>query len=126
MRGLLAAGVGIEAGVWTVEDVARLEATGLAHRVMRVMIEPVDVSADDAVPLVSAIHQELDRYGIAAPRLQHGDGESTWVLPTDAIARGIDTRIGLEDTFYVPDGALTAGNAALVSAAPALGAGGDG
>lgn len=126
MRALLAAGVGIEAGVWTVEDVARLEATGLAHRMVRVMIEPVDVSADAAVPLVSAIHQELDRYGITARRLQHGDGESTWLLLTDAVARGIDTRIGLEDTFYEPDGELTAGNAALVRAARALGAGADG
>jgi uncharacterized protein (DUF849 family) len=123
MEALLATGVGIEAGVWTVDDVERLAATGLADRMTRILIEPVDVRAADAVPLVAAIHLELDRRGIAAPRLQHGDGESTWVLLADAVRRGIDTRIGLEDTLYEPD--LTAGNAALVHAARALGAGDD-
>lgn len=123
MQALLAAGVGVEAGVWTVDDVERLAATGLADRVTRVMIEPVDVSATDAVPLVAAIHEELERRGITAPRLQHGDGESTWVLLTDAVGRAIDTRIGLEDTFNDPQGRLVEGNAALVRAARALGAG---
>jgi uncharacterized protein (DUF849 family) len=36
---------------------------------------------------------------------------------------GLDTRIGLEDTFEDPDGTTTAGNAALVGAARRLGAG---
>jgi hypothetical protein len=86
---------------------------------MRVMVEPVDVLAADALALVSAVHRELDRRGIDAPRLQHGDGESTWILLDDAVARGIATRNGLEDTLHEPDGRLTAGNAALVRAARA-------
>lgn len=120
MTALLVAGVGIEAGVWVPEDVERLEATGLAGTVMRVMIEPVDVSAAEAPALVDAIHRELDNRGMYAPRLQHGDFDSTWVLLEDAVARGIDTRIGLEDTFYEPDGQLTEGNASLVGAARTL------
>jgi uncharacterized protein (DUF849 family) len=119
MKALLVAGIGVEAGIWTVEDVGLLEATGLADKVMRVMVEPVDVLAADALALVSAVHRELDRRGIDAPRLQHGDGESTWILLDDAVARGIATRIGLEDTLHEPDGRLTAGNAALVRAARA-------
>jgi uncharacterized protein (DUF849 family) len=45
------------------------------------------------------------------------------VLLTDALRRGLDTRIGLEDTLYEPDGTRTRGNAALVRAACTLGAG---
>jgi uncharacterized protein (DUF849 family) len=123
MEALLAAGVGIEAGVWTVEDADRLAATGLAQEVTRVLVEPVEAPADEAVALVDAIHQALDDHGIGAPRLQHGDGEATWTLVADAVRRGIDTRIGLEDTLHEPDGTRTSGNAALVRAARALGAG---
>ena len=45
------------------------------------------------------------------------------MLIHDAIRRGVDTRVGLEDTFFDPDGQRTAGNAALVQAARELGAG---
>ena len=123
MRTLLDAGVGIEAGVWSVEDAERLAACGLGDRVTRVLIEPVDVSAGGAVALVDEIHATLDRLGLSAPRLQHGDGEATWVLLRDAIRRNIDTRIGLEDTVDGPDGARADGNEALVRAARDLGAG---
>jgi uncharacterized protein (DUF849 family) len=123
MRACLEAGVGIEAGLVSVEDARKLAASGLGSRLTRVMIEPVEVPAADAVALVGDIHAVLDRHGLTAPRLQHGDGEATWVLLADAVRRGIDTRIGLEDTRYQPDGTLTAGNAALVRAAVQLGAG---
>ena len=94
MRALLETGTGIEAGVWTVEDAELLVSTGLADRVTRVMIEPVEVSRTDAVPLVGAIHEILDRADVRAPRLQHGDGEATWILIEDAVrhAAGLDTR----------------------------------
>jgi uncharacterized protein (DUF849 family) len=60
------------------------------------------------------IHRALDHAGIAAPRLQHGDGDATWVLIEDAVRRGLDTRVGLEDTQYDPDGERVASNEALV------------
>jgi uncharacterized protein (DUF849 family) len=125
MKALLQAGVGIEAGVWTVEDAERLAASGLGERVTRILVEPVNVSAGDAIELIDGIHSALDRLGLTAPRLQHGDGEAVWVLLTDAIRRGLDTRIGLEDTLREPGGEETAGNAALVRAARELGAGGN-
>jgi uncharacterized protein (DUF849 family) len=87
------------------------------------MIEPVEVSKLDAVPLVSAIHDVLDRADVRAPRLQHGDGEATWILIQDAVRRGIDTRVGFEDTLLLPDGRPAASNADLVRAAYELGAG---
>jgi uncharacterized protein (DUF849 family) len=123
MQALLDAGIGIEAGVWSVEDADRLAATGLGQRVTRILVEPVEVSRASALAVVEEIHKALDRHGLTAPRLQHGDGEATWILLEDAVRRGIDTRIGLEDTIYEPNGERTTGNAALVHAASRLGAG---
>jgi uncharacterized protein (DUF849 family) len=123
MCALLGAGVGIEAGVWTVEDAEMLIASGLGDRLLRVCIEPVEVPRADAVGLVTAIHQVLDLGGVTTPRLQHGDGEATWILIEDAISRGIATRVGLEDTLFMPDGSPAMCNADLVRAAYDLGAG---
>lgn len=123
IKALLEAGIGIEAGIWTVADAELLAASDVADRVMRLMIEPTGVSPADAIPLVSAIHEVFDRADLRAPRLQHGDGEATWILLEDAVARGIDTRIGFEDTTRLPDGSRAENNAALVRAARALGAG---
>jgi uncharacterized protein (DUF849 family) len=121
MKALIQAGVGIEAGVWTVADAERLAASGVGGQITRILVEPVEVSAADAVELVEGIHEALDGLGLTAPRLQHGDGAAAWVLLTDAIRRGLDTRIGLEDTLCEPNGDRTAGNAALVRAARELG-----
>jgi len=85
MKALIQAGAGIEAGVWSVEDAERLAASGLGGHVTRILVEPVEVPAADAVPLIEDIHRALDGFGLTAPRLQHGDGEATWVLITDAI-----------------------------------------
>lgn len=101
MTALIQAGVGIEAGVWTVEDAERLAASGLGEQITRILVEPVDAGAN-ALEAVDDIHRALDSCGLTAPRLQHGDGEATWVLLTDAVRRGLDTRIGLEDTLYEP------------------------
>jgi uncharacterized protein (DUF849 family) len=125
MKSLIDRGIGVEAGVWSVEDAERLAASGVGDQVTRVLVEPVEVSPAEAVGVVGAIHAALDRLGLTAPRLQHGDGAATWVLIADAVRRGIDTRIGLEDTRDDPHGERTAGNAALVRAAMELGAGGD-
>jgi len=124
MRVLLDTGIGIEAGVWTIDDARLLVSCGLASRVTRVMIEPVEVSKSDAVPLVSAIHEVLDLAEVRVPRLQHGDGEATWTLIEDAVRRGVDTRVGFEDTLLLPGGERARSNADLVRAARELGAGG--
>ena len=126
---LVGMGVGVEAGVWTVEDAERLAASGLGARVTRILVEPGELQlegsqdeATRALELVDAIHRTLDRYGLLAPRLQHGDGRVAWVLLRDAVRRGLDTRIGLEDTLVGPDDEWVAGNEALVRAARELGA----
>lgn len=117
MQALARAGIGIEAGIWTLDDVELLASSGMVDAVLRICVEPVDLAAGHAVRFVDEIHHALDRHGITAPRLQHGDGEATWILVEDAVRRGIATRIGLEDTTYAPDGSLTTGNPALVRTA---------
>lgn len=130
MEVLVGMGVGVEADVWTVEDAERLAASGLGARVTRILVEPGELQlegsqdeATRALELVDAIHRTLDQYGLLAPRLQHGDGRVAWVLLRDAVRRGLDTRIGLEDTLVGPDDERAAGNEALVRVARELGAG---
>jgi len=45
---------------------------------------------------------------------------ATWPLLEAALDRGLDVRIGLEDTLRLPDGSLAPDNAALVAAARRL------
>lgn len=124
MAALLRAGVGIEAGISTTADAERLARTGLAGEVTRILIEPVDLAVAAAVAVVDDLHRTLDRLGFTAPRLQHGEGDTAWLLLADAGRRGIATRIGLEDTLAEPTGERTSGNAALVRSARALVTGG--
>jgi hypothetical protein len=76
-----------------------------------------------ALTHVHNIHRTHERYGLSEPRLQHADGWLTWPVLADSIRRGLDTRVGLEDTVLEPNGERTSGNAALVRAARAMGAG---
>ena len=92
-RALRTNGIGVEAGVWSVEDARALTASGLARDVTRILIEPVDLDPAEAVDVVTAIRAE-----VRGPILQHGDGAATWVLIEDAARNGLDTRVGLEDT----------------------------
>jgi uncharacterized protein (DUF849 family) len=106
------------------EDVHRFEQSGFAQDVERVSVElntapPYNLSGDLAEH-ASQIHAALDDLGVTAPRLEHGDGEWTWPLVEDAFRRGWATRVGFEDSIYLPDGSVAADNAALVAAAVAL------
>jgi uncharacterized protein (DUF849 family) len=81
---------------------------------MRVMIElPADgdiATADDLLSQVMAA-------GSRAPVLLHGLDESCWPLLEHAGVRGVQTRVGMEDTLHLPDGSTAVDNTALVSAA---------
>ena len=117
MRALLAAGIGIEAGVWSPEDAERLASSGLADRPLRVLVEVMHGSGDDAAAAARAIDAALDRHGVGAPRLHHGEEQAAWPVLRQGIALGRDLRIGLEDTLVLPDGTPAAGNAELVAVA---------
>jgi uncharacterized protein (DUF849 family) len=122
MAALRDAGIGIEAGVWTVEDVAALAASGFADALVRVLVEAEDADAATAVARAAAIDRALDRAGIGAPRLHHGAERATWAVLRRAVEAGHDVRVGLEDTLVLEDGTPAAGNAELVAAAVALAA----
>jgi uncharacterized protein (DUF849 family) len=109
-------GIGVEAGLATVEDAEALVAGPL--RPARVLVE-IDDETVDAVPAAAAIDAVLDRAGHTAPRLHHGFGPATWDVIDAAVARGHDIRIGLEDVLVLPDGTPAPGNEALVYAARA-------
>ena len=119
VEALFGAGIGVEAGVWSIDDAERLAAAHLTGRLVRVLVEVVHPTPNP-VGEVMAINGALDRLGIDVPRLFHGEGEAAWPVVRFAFAQGFDTRIGLEDTLYLPDGTLAASNIALVEAAMGL------
>jgi uncharacterized protein (DUF849 family) len=114
---LLTRGVGVEAGIFHAEAAESWAASEFAQHCMRVMIElapDADIAtADDLLSQVLAV-------GSPAPVLLHGLDESCWPLLEHAGVRGVQTRIGMEDTLRLPDGSTAPDNAALVSAAVQL------
>ncbi|MBV8444534.1 MAG: 3-keto-5-aminohexanoate cleavage protein, partial [Candidatus Dormibacteraeota bacterium] len=113
---LTALGMGVEAGVWTVDDARLLVTEGLDAACTRVLVEIQDCAVPgEAVRRAAAIEDVLTAANVQAARLHHGEDVATWAVIDAAIAQGIDVRIGLEDTLVDRDGCLVAGNAALVT-----------
>jgi uncharacterized protein (DUF849 family) len=110
VRRLAAAGVRVEAGVWSPAEVDQL--AGLP--IDRVLIEIIDTPAAEAVPAADVILARLDDAGSTTERLLHGEQEACWPLIAYAGLLGLPTRIGLEDTLTLPDGSMAADNAVLV------------
>lgn len=124
MGTMLEAGVGVDAGIWAMEDVRRFAQSDFLAHVARVSVElgtgpPYHLSGDPTKH-ASQIHAALDDIGITVPRLEHGDEEWTWPLVEDAFRRGWATRVGFEDSVFLPDGRVADDNAGLVSAAVGL------
>ncbi len=115
IRALLEArGVGVEAGVWTLADVARLKD---GPRPMRILIEVMTEEPSAALDEADAILAALDRVDMTTPRLLHGQGGSAWPLLRHAQYRGLSTRVGFEDMLTDESGTRVAGNPALVTEA---------
>jgi uncharacterized protein (DUF849 family) len=115
VRAALHAGIAIEAGLATPGEADELARSPFAHQVLRALVE-VTGGADEARAIAERIPH-------AVPQLWHGDGEATWEVLGAAIAAGHAVRVGLEDVLVLPDGRSAGGNAELVTAAVALGAG---
>lgn len=113
-------GIAVEAGIWSVADAARLADGAVGDHVLRILIEPTDDLPGAAVATAAGIEAALDRHGLTAPRLQHGEGPATWAVLRVAIKLGRDIRVGLEDTTVLPDGRLASGNAELIATAASL------
>jgi uncharacterized protein (DUF849 family) len=116
-RLLLSKGLGVEVGIFHAEAAESWAASEIAQHCMRVMIElGPDADVDTADDLLSQVFAA----GSPAPVLLHGFDESCWPLLEHAGARGVQTRIGMEDTLRLPDGSTAPDNAALVAAAVQL------
>lgn len=116
-RLLLSRGLGVEVGIFHAEAAQSWAASDIAAHCMRVMIE---LGADGDVATADELLALVHAAGSPAPVLLHGLDESCWPLLEHAGLRGLQTRIGMEDTLTLPDGSVAAGNAELVSAAVEL------
>ena len=116
-RLLLSKGLGVEVGIFHAEAAESWAASEFAQHCMRVMIE---LQGDADVATADDLLSQVFAAGSPAPVLLHGLDESCWPLLEHAGVRGVQTRIGMEDTLRLPDGSPTPDNAALVSAAVQL------
>jgi uncharacterized protein (DUF849 family) len=112
---LLDRGIGIEAGVFTLEGADALLAAPWAERVHRVLVEVIYEHDDRAaVELARAIDARVAPLGRA--RLWHGDASASWAVVDAGLAAGADVRVGLEDTLYDRDGGPAPSNPGQVAA----------
>jgi uncharacterized protein (DUF849 family) len=116
-RLLLEMGLGVEAGIFNAEAAAAWARSDIAAHCMRVMVE---LGPDGDIATADDVLSEVLAAGSPAPVLLHGFDESCWPLLEHAGARGVQARIGMEDTLTLPDGSMAQGNAELVAAAVQL------
>jgi uncharacterized protein (DUF849 family) len=117
---LLARGVGIEAGLLSVEDARAFVRSGLASRCRRVLIEPLDQAPETALQHAAAMENIVSGAGITLEQVHHGEGIASWRVNQRALERGHGIRTGLEDVTVLPDGRDARDNADLVAAAADL------
>lgn len=113
-------GIGIEAGLLSLDDARRFVASGVVPQCERAMVEPLDADPDDAVAHAEAIERTLHDADVQLEQVHHGDGIASWAVNRRAVERGHGIRTGLEDTPVLPDGRTASGNAELVAAAVEL------
>jgi uncharacterized protein (DUF849 family) len=113
-------GIGVEAGIWTAGAARAWRAWRIPAR--RVLLECMEESEEAALVNARAKLEVIGSSPAGRPLL-HGEGPATWAVLREAVALGLDTRIGLEDTLVLPDGSPAPDNATMVAAAVALGAG---
>jgi uncharacterized protein (DUF849 family) len=114
---LLSRCVGVEAGLGAASDAQILIESGLAQRCIRTLIEPQEQTMESALENVRAIEEVLQSLKGELSLLLHGTEATVWPMMDEAIARGYDIRVGLEDTLVLPDGSAAPGNVELVAEA---------
>lgn len=117
---VLSKGIGVEAGIWSVSDAERFVALPDAKKCLRVLIEINEQDVDEGFAAATGIISVLKRAKVRHPVLLHGDEASVWPMFKEAMARGYDSRIGLEDGNLLPSGKTATDNAAIVRAAVLL------
>jgi len=117
MRALQQRGVGIEAGLASVDDAKRFVAMTERPQVLRVLIELEQQNFYDASSIVFDIVGILNGAQIDRQILLHGFDATVWQFIELSKKHHWSTRIGLEDTCLLPDGTRTQDNAELVATA---------
>lgn len=112
-------GVGVEAGLWTPAAVEAYR--GWRVPCLRILLECISEAPVEALVNAERMLAALPAGG--PPVLLHAEGPAVWAVLRFAVRRGLQTRIGLEDTDRLPESSRTPGNAELVAAAVRLGAG---
>jgi uncharacterized protein (DUF849 family) len=107
-------GVAVEAGLIDSASARAFVASGLAANCLRVLIEPQEQQMKQALETVRTIEEALKSGGINRPTVLHGTEATAWPMLDEAMARGYDVRIGLEDTLVMPDGRVARDNVELV------------
>jgi uncharacterized protein (DUF849 family) len=110
-------GVWIEIGLFFPDHPQQLADSGLASHCRRALVEPQESAPEIAVATAGAIDGLLERAGVELPQLHHGADFTTWAVLDAAVRREREIRIGLEDTFALPDARRAGSNAELVAAA---------
>lgn len=116
-KALLDRDVAVEAGLFEANAAANLVASGLADRMVRILLEPMDETTEAAVATVDDIERVLEGVAPDVPRLLHGRRDTAWDLLAEAARRGYEARIGIEDTVRLPDGSRAHDNAELIRTA---------
>jgi uncharacterized protein (DUF849 family) len=98
MGTMLEAGVGVDVGIWAMEDVRRFARSDFWVRDRHITCRVIRRST-----LPNSTRRSTD-IGVTVPRLEHGDEEWTWPLVEDAFRQGWATRVGFEDSVFLPDG----------------------
>ncbi|MEP6912111.1 MAG: 3-keto-5-aminohexanoate cleavage protein, partial [bacterium] len=118
---LLSRGVDVEAGLCDADAAEVFVKSSLAPRCIRVLLEPQEQEIKHALENGGAIEKVLSPGLLGLPRelpfLLHGTEATAWPMMGEAVTRGYDVRIGLEDTLILPDGRMAQDNVELVAEA---------
>ncbi len=114
---VLEKGVGVVAGLRPMAAAEHVVARPDAGRYLRVLIELNEQDETEALQVTGRIIRVLDRAALALLRLLHGYGAAKWRLYCEALVRGLDAWIGLEDAVQSPFGERARDNAPLIRAA---------
>jgi len=117
---LLSRGVEIEAGLLSVDDARKFVAASAHLRFRRVLVEPLDISPEQALHNAAEMEDIVVTAGITLEQVHHGYGIASWAVNQRAITRGHGIRTGLEDVDVLPDGSKAESNAQLVRIAVSM------
>jgi uncharacterized protein (DUF849 family) len=117
---MIGRGIGIEAGLWSVADALRFVGLPAAERCLRILVEINEQDLSAGLHVAHDVRAIIGKSGLGLPVLLHGVDETMWPIYQEALQRGLDGRIGLEDGAVLPDGKRAADNAELLRAAVSL------